>query len=113
MVILAAAAITAAGVGAYQGGKAAVTDVGKKMRRKKAAKDHQAVTEELKQQRTDERLEQEQRRAAMSTSDRLARFKSSIPNGIGSRMSSQRSGGSISSGSGSQTERKGLFGRNK
>lgn len=97
MVILAAAAITAAGVGVYKGGKAAAADVGKKLRRRGQAKERKETDAELQQMRQDEREQQQARTESMSTEDRLKRFK----RGVGA---SERK---------SQPERKGLFGRNK
>ena len=75
MVIIAAAAVTAAGVGAYQGGKAAIRDVGKKIRRRKAMKEHRTEREEdrLAQQR--ERDEKQAAIASLSHKERIERFK--------------------------------------
>lgn len=79
MVILAAAAITAAGVGAYQGGKAVVSDVNKKIRRsttqRQRKQERNTQTTELHQQRQqDEALKQH-----MSIQDRVHKFKQNRP----------------------------------
>jgi polyhydroxyalkanoate synthesis regulator phasin len=79
MVILAAAAITAAGVGAYQGGKAVVSDVGKKIRRsttqRQRNQERKMQTNEMEQQRQQE----EALKQRMSVQDRVQKFKQNIP----------------------------------
>lgn len=79
MVILAAAAITAAGVGAYQGGKAVVSDVNKKIRRsttqRQRNQERKVQSNEVQQQREqDDALKQH-----MSIQDRVQKFKQNIP----------------------------------
>jgi hypothetical protein len=79
MVILAAAAITAAGVGAYQGGKAVVGDVQKKIRRsttqRQRNQERKIQTNDIQQQREqDMALKQH-----MSIQDRVQKFKQNIP----------------------------------
>ena len=79
MVILAAAAITAAGVGAYQGGKAVVSDVNKKIRRsttqRQRNQERKVQTNEVQQQREqDDALKQH-----MSIQDRVQKFKQNVP----------------------------------
>jgi len=79
MVLLAAAAITAAGVGAYKGGKAAATDIGKKVRRHTTAKlrreERKIETSEREQIREQDSL----RTQNMSAKERVERFKQSVP----------------------------------
>jgi hypothetical protein len=79
MVILAAAAITAAGVGAYQGGKAVVGDVQKKIRRSTTQRQR---NQERKIQTNDTQQHREQDMALkqhMSIQDRVHKFKQNIP----------------------------------
>ena len=79
MVILAAAAITAAGVGAYQGGKAVVSDVNKKIRRSTTTRQR---NQERKVQSSDVQQQREQHDALkqhMSIQDRVHKFKQNIP----------------------------------
>jgi Tfp pilus assembly protein PilO len=79
MVILAAAAVTAAGVGAYQGGKAAVADVGKRMRRRTMAKERDTERKVEQSQREQARKLEETKKQNMSIEDRVARFKQGMP----------------------------------
>lgn len=79
MVILAAAALTAAGVGAYQGGKAAVQDTSKRLRRAQTHRVRQHERQEEERQRTVDQDDQLALRQSMSVKDRLATFKRGIP----------------------------------
>jgi hypothetical protein len=79
MVILAAAAVTAAGVGAYQGGKAAVADVGKRMRRRTMAKERDTERKVEQSQREQARKLEETKKQNTSIEDRVARFKQGMP----------------------------------
>jgi hypothetical protein len=79
MVIVAAAAITAAGVGAYHGGKAVVEDVGKKLRRSTTQRTR---NQERRVQSTEEQLQREQENAIkqhLSINDRVNKFKRNVP----------------------------------
>lgn len=80
MVILAAAAITAAGVGAYQGGKAVVTDVNKKIRRSTTQRNRTKERKEQNKMNDIQRQETTQNIQNMSINDRVNRFKQNIPN---------------------------------
>jgi len=81
MVILAAAAITAAGVGAYKGGKAAAEDIGKKVRRHTTQK----LRKEERKLETSERDKAQEKESIrtenMSAKERVERFKKSVPGG--------------------------------
>jgi Tfp pilus assembly protein PilO len=79
MVILAAAAVTAAGVGAYQGGKAAVANVGKRMRRRTMAKERETERQVVQSQREQARKLEETKKENMSIEERVARFKQGVP----------------------------------
>ena len=79
MVILAAAAITAAGVGAYQGGKAVAADVQKKLRRSKTqrTRNQERRLENAEQEQL--RQKEKERKDQMSIEDRVAKFKQGVP----------------------------------
>lgn len=79
MVILAAAALTAAGVGVYRGGKAAAEDVGKKLRRGKMAKARTEERDAEAAERARAREAEHARLQSMSVTDRVARFKKRVP----------------------------------
>ena len=91
MVIVAAAAITAAGVGVYRGGKAAAEDVGKKLRRSQAARARQAERQEEEAAKSHARQKDDIRKQNMSVSDREARFKKGIPGSTKGGRKSQSS----------------------
>jgi hypothetical protein len=79
MVILAAAAITAAGVGAYQGGKAVVSDVQKKIRRSTTNRTRQ---QERKEQDSIQQQQLQQNnilKQNMTITDRVQQFKQNVP----------------------------------
>lgn len=82
MVVLEAAAITLAGVGAYKGGQAASEDIQKKARRFKTQRDR-AIERKL------EKNEREQKAAAattgLSVQERLNRFKQGVPGNAGKK----------------------------
>jgi Flp pilus assembly protein TadB len=90
MVILTAAAITLAGVGAYKGGQAASEDIKKKARRFNTQKARQA-------ERQAEQAERQQRRetatAGLSVTERLDRFKQGMPGGSDAKQQKNRFGG--------------------
>jgi uncharacterized protein HemX len=79
MVILAAAALTAAGVGAYQGGKAVAGDVQKKLRRSKTQRTRNQERKLQTQEQEQLRQIENQRKEQMSVDDRVAKFKRGIP----------------------------------
>lgn len=81
VILAAAAAITAAGVGAYHGGKLAVEDVGKKIRRRKTARARQAERSDEEAMKSRARQMDDSRKKNMSVSDRVERFKKGIPGG--------------------------------
>ena len=93
MVILATAAITAAGVGLYKGGQAATEDLKKKVRRHTTAKlrnqERQVETTERQQaqQRDSERVQQ------MTAKERVERFKQSVPGRGGGTAAQTKSSG--------------------
>jgi uncharacterized protein HemX len=79
MVVLAAAALTAAGVGAYKGGQAVASDVKKRVRRHTTGKlreqerQEEALIASLRKEKHDRETE------SMTLDERLERFKKSIP----------------------------------
>ena len=79
MVLLAAAAVTAAGVGAYKGGKAVAADVGKKVRRRQAGKLRRAERQVEADEREKARQQEAVRTENMTAKERVERFKKSIP----------------------------------
>lgn len=79
MVILAAAAITAAGVGAYQGGKAVVSDVGKKLRRSTTQRNRNQERKVQSQEQEQQRQQDEVLKQHMSIQDRVQKFKQRVP----------------------------------
>lgn len=79
MVILAAAAITAAGVGAYKGGKAAAEDIGKKVRRHTTAKLRREERKLEAAEREKAREQDSERTQNMSAMERVERFKQNAP----------------------------------
>ena len=79
MVILAAAAITAAGVGAYQGGKAVVTDVNKKIRRSTTQRQRNQERKMLTNDTEQQRQQEDTLKQHMSIQDRVQKFKQNIP----------------------------------
>ena len=79
MVILAAAAITAAGVGAYKGGQAVAKDVGKRARRMKTERARRQERHEEAQELERTHKTEEEKKEAMSVADRLNRFKRGVP----------------------------------
>jgi hypothetical protein len=89
MVILTAAAITLAGVGAYKGGQAASEDIKKKARRFNTQKARQV-------ERQTEQAERQQRRetatAGLSVAERLDRFKQGVPGGDTNRQKNRFGG---------------------
>lgn len=81
MVILAAAAITAAGVGVYKGGQAAAQDLGKKVRRHTSSKLRRQERELEAAERQQVQQREEERKQQLSSKERVERFKQSIPGG--------------------------------
>jgi Tfp pilus assembly protein PilO len=79
MVILAAAAVTAAGVGAYRGGKAVAEDVKKKVRRNNTVKARQAERNAMEAERARAQQIENVRKQNMSVTDRVERFKKGVP----------------------------------
>jgi hypothetical protein len=91
MVILAAAAITLAGVGAYKGGQAASGDIQKKARRFKTQRARQVERQAEQAERQEQR---ETATAGLSVAERLDRFKQSVPGGgADSKQPKKRFGG--------------------
>jgi len=85
MVLLTAAAITAAGVGVYKGGQAAATDISKKVRRHKAGRLRQEERKIEHQERERAREQDSLRTENMSAKERIERFKKSVPKGQGKK----------------------------
>lgn len=79
MVILAAAAITAATVGAYKGSQAAATDVSKRWRRHSATQARQTERSETAALKALQKEQEQSRQPNASVSDRVARFKQGTP----------------------------------
>ena len=81
MVILATAAITAAGIGVYKGGQAAAQDLGKKVRRHTSAKLRREERQLEAAERQQAQQREEERKQQLSAKERVERFKQSIPGG--------------------------------
>lgn len=76
MVVLEAAAITLAGVGAYKGGQAASEDIQKKARRFKTQRDRAA---ERKLEQAEREKSKKAASEGLSVHERLNRFKKGVP----------------------------------
>jgi hypothetical protein len=81
MVILIAAAATAAGYGAYRGGTAAVKDVKRKCERNRHIKEKKDENDQSFSLRKEEEALKKKQAGTLSANDRLERFKKSIPGG--------------------------------
>jgi NAD(P)H-dependent flavin oxidoreductase YrpB (nitropropane dioxygenase family) len=79
MVILAAAAITAAGVGAYQGGKAVVDDAKKKIRRSTTQRTRNQERQASIKEQEQVRQYHDVAKQNLSIHDRIHKFKQGIP----------------------------------
>jgi hypothetical protein len=89
MVILEAAAITLAGVGVYKGGQAASGDIQKKARRFQTQRARQA---ERQAEQAERHHQREIATAGLSVTERLNRFKQSVPGGA-DKQQKKRFGG--------------------
>jgi hypothetical protein len=77
--VLAAAALTAAGVGAYKGGQAVAADVKKSVRRRQTGKLREQERQEEARIASLRQEKHERDTESMTIEERLERFKKSIP----------------------------------